>query len=159
MNDRTSIRAFNAERVYCYDSSVESSSLTFTLFLEYADGQQRLVRLAIDDDVDDDENDNATWVEMQDETLAEIGTPLRAALVGVPASYRIAGTGLAHSKADCYFVARGNRFSRDAFLKSVTSRTNVVLGDTEGYESVVCFLDFLDDSEQLKWLAEPLENS
>lgn len=160
-----------AERLYCFDNAADSTAASFAdvvdddddgmhsfvLFLEYADGQQKLVRLSIEND-NDNNNDNVDYNKIQNAYAeaqigpgTEIGNPIAAALVGVPPADYLMSSGPAHSHCICYFVPRGQRLTQGAFLKSVTTRTNARLNESEAYESVVCFKDFFDREARSQW--------
>ena len=145
-----------ADRVYCYDNTFNADGNTFTLFLEYADGQQKLLRLTMDNDLDG-------YAEMKLGPGAEVESPVRAALVGVPASSDTTTTrrrGFFRSHSVCYFVLRGRRLTRLAYVTYANTKTNLSLpldDEEEDYESVVCFRDYSDREAQRQWYTgEPL---
>ena len=138
-----------SDRIYCYDDTIGANDDTFTLFLEYADGQQKLVRVRTDNVVD-------KFVETQSGPGTEIGNPVRAALVGCPTPNTMANPGLVTSFAECYFVPQGLRIDPRAFSKSLTVRSNVDLDARNGYESVVCFKNMFGRQTKMVWFREAL---
>ena len=124
-----------AERIYCYDNTVdEEDENIFTIFMEYADGRQRLVRLRMSTDFD-------IFAEAPAGPGTEIEVPARAALMGVPASSDLTGQGLVYSRSICYFVPMDERSTDYRLSFFFTVGSSLELPARENYEKVVCLRD------------------
>ena len=127
-----------AERIYCYDHTVDNADEnTAFLFLEYTDGGRKLVRIKLDTVSDDH---LGPYAEREVGPGTEIGSPVRAAMVGLPPP----GEKLFFNEPECYFIEpRGQ-----SYLANIIMANSVKLDPQESYEGLLCYKYYDDDEVQ-----------